>query len=200
MTKILLTLASFVVFAIAVQAQEATEAEDKRSLDSGPIEERFDYMIDRSNRYQEYRVVKQTWLHKLKGHVVDSLSTLNNQLQQAQNAITAHKAQRDSMAAEVAEANKNAEELREEKDSIIFMGMMLEKNTFLTFMWLTYAILLVALFVFIYKYKNSNRLTVETKHQLNETLEEYESHKKRSMEKEQKLKRELQDELNKRLP
>jgi hypothetical protein len=200
MTKLILTLASAVVIAFAAHAQDATVEEDKRSLDSGSIEDRFDYMIDRSNRYQEYRVVRQAWLHKLKGHVVDSLKILNNELYQAQDAIRAHQAQKDSMAAEVSRANVTADELREEKDSILFMGMMLEKNTFLTFMWLTYAILLVALFAFIYKYKNSNRVTVETRHMLDETREEYELHKKRSMEKEQKLKRELQDELNKRLP
>ncbi|MGI8893640.1 MAG: tRNA (guanine-N1)-methyltransferase [Bacteroidia bacterium] len=198
MTKFILTLAGAMVISLASIAQDTTAVEDKRSLDSGPIEERFDYMIDKSNRFQEYRVVKQTWLHKLKGHVVDSLKVLNNELNQAQNAITQHKAQKDSMAAEVAEANQSSDELRQEKDSIVFMGMMLEKNTFLTFMWFTYAFLLVALFFFIYKYKNSNRVTLETRHTLDETREEYELHKKRAMEKEQKLKRELQDELNRR--
>jgi chromosome segregation ATPase len=198
MTKFILTLAGAMVISLASLAQDTTAVEDKRSLDSGSIEDRFDYMIDKSNRYQEYRVVKQAWLHKLKGHVVDSLKVLNNELNRAQNAITLHRTQKDSMVTEVAEANQSADELRQEKDSIVFMGMMLEKNTFLTFMWFTYAILLVALFFFIYKYKNSNRVTVETRHTLDETREEYENHKKRSMEKEQKLKRELQDELNRR--
>ena len=200
MTKLFLSLASVVVLTGAAIAQDTTAVEDKRSLDSGPIEERFEYMIDRSNRYQEYRVVKQTWLNKLKSHVVDSLRILNNQLMQAQQDITAHRTQRDSMVAEVAEINDAANELREEKNSLSFMGIMMEKNTFLTIMWLVYALLIAALLVFLYKYRNSNQVTVETKRTLEETREEFESHKKRSMEKEQVLRRELQDEINKRLP
>lgn len=199
MTKFLFTVATAVAIGFTAQSQDTTAVEDKRSLDNGPIEERFEYMIDRSNRYQEYRVVKQAWLNKLKSHVVDSLKILNNQLEEARNAISTHRAKKDSMATEVAQANETANTLREEKNSLTFMGLMLEKNTFLTLMWLTYALLLAALVIFIYKYRNSNRVTVETRHQLNETRDEFEAHKKRSMEKEQKLKRELQDELNKRL-
>jgi len=199
MTKFLFTVAIAVAIGFAAQSQDTTAVQDKRSLDSGPIEDRFEYMMERSNRYQEYRVVKQAWLNKLKSHVVDSLKILNNQLDEAKKAISTHQAQKDSMATEVAEANETANTLREEKNSLTFMGLMLEKNTFLTLMWLTYALLLAALVIFIYKFRNSNRVTVDTRNQLNETRDEFEAHKKRSMEKEQKLKRELQDELNKRL-
>ena len=200
MNKLFLSLAFLLVTTGSLIAQDTTAVEEKRSLDSGPIEERFEYMIDRSNRYQDYRVVKQTWLYKLKQHVVDSLQILNEQLSEARETIADHKAQKDSMIVEVAEINDTANELREEKNSLSFMGIMMEKNTFLTLMWLVYAALIVALLMFIYKYRNSNKVTVETRQTLEETREEFEAHKKRSMEKEQVLRRELQDEINKHNP
>ena len=56
---------------------------------------------------------------------------------------------------------------------------------------------LILLLFFIYKFKNSNTVTLAAKSQLADVEKEYESHKKTALEREQKVMRKLQDELNK---
>ena len=53
------------------------------------------------------------------------------------------------------------------------------------------------LLFFIGKFKRSNSITIDAKKSKAEIEEEYEGHRQRSIEREQKLRRELQDELNK---
>ena len=51
--------------------------------------------------------------------------------------------------------------------------------------------------VFISKFKQSNSITIQTKETLKEVEEEFENHRKTALEREQKVRRQLQDELNK---
>ncbi len=76
------------------------------------------------------------------------------------------------------------------------IGFM-KKMVFKSVMWGVIGVLLVLLILFIYKYKNSNTITVTSNARLAEIEEEFEGHKKRSLEREQVLRRKLQDEINK---
>ncbi|MBD3661274.1 MAG: tRNA (guanine-N1)-methyltransferase, partial [Arenibacter algicola] len=57
--------------------------------------------------------------------------------------------------------------------------------------------LLMFLIFFIYKIRNSNNSTQEAKSTLAEEETEYEDHRRRALEREQKISRQLQDEINK---
>jgi hypothetical protein len=50
---------------------------------------------------------------------------------------------------------------------------------------------------FIYKFRSSNTLTQQAKSALADLEEEYEQHRRRALEREQKISRELHDERNK---
>jgi len=56
---------------------------------------------------------------------------------------------------------------------------------------------LALLLFFIYKFKGSNSSTRDAKHKLGEVESEYEEHRRNALEREQKVRRQLQDELNK---
>jgi len=64
-------------------------------------------------------------------------------------------------------------------------------------MWFIIAVLLALLAYFIYKFKNSNTITREAKKSLLDIEEEFEEHRKTAVEREQKVRRQLQDEINK---
>ena len=64
-------------------------------------------------------------------------------------------------------------------------------------MWSIIIALLVFLLVFIYKFKKSNVVTKMTKRALVDLENEYEEHRRVALEREQKVRRQLQDEINK---
>ena len=74
---------------------------------------------------------------------------------------------------------------------------MLGKGTYKAIMWAIVAGLLLLLILFIYKFRNSNFLTQQAKVALADLEKEYEDHRRKALEREQKVSRRLQDELNK---
>ena len=64
-------------------------------------------------------------------------------------------------------------------------------------LWTIITGLLLLLLFFIYKFRQSNILTQEAKSGLSDLEMEYEDHRRRALEREQKISRQLQDELNK---
>jgi len=78
-----------------------------------------------------------------------------------------------------------------------FLGMQVSKSTYNSILWTVIAGLLGTLLFFIYKFKKSNTLTQEARSNLSELEVEYEDHRRRALEREQKISRQLQDEINK---
>jgi hypothetical protein len=76
-------------------------------------------------------------------------------------------------------------------------GMQMSKGGYNALMWTIIAALFALLLLFIYKFKNSNSVTKQAKKVLLETEEEYEEYRRNALEREQKVRRQLQDELNK---
>ncbi|HBK71770.1 MAG TPA: tRNA (guanine-N1)-methyltransferase, partial [Flavobacteriaceae bacterium] len=93
--------------------------------------------------------------------------------------------------------NVNLSSVTEEKDNIKFLGIPLSKATYNTILWSIIAALTGLLLFFIGKFKRSNAITITANKDKSEIEEEYNDHRQRSIEREQKLRRELQDELNK---
>ncbi|MDZ4843944.1 MAG: hypothetical protein SH857_00190 [Chitinophagales bacterium] len=183
-------------------AQETPETEtpdsEKPSLDKGTISSQFDYVINESNRYQEYKVVKMEWLSKLKSHVADSLKAVQKELETTRQTVTSQKKEIEDLNGQVKNTNENLSSVNNEKNSIEFLGAQTNKSTYKTIMWTIVAGLLALLGFFIYKFNSSNVLTTEAKKAFQELQTEFDNHKKSAREREQKLARQLQDELNKR--
>ena len=84
-----------------------------------------------------------------------------------------------------------------EKDSMQLFGMPMTKPNYSLVLWSIVGILSALLLFFIYKYRNSNSVTKQAKMSLAETEEEFEEHRRIALEREQKVRRQLQDEINK---
>ena len=83
------------------------------------------------------------------------------------------------------------------ENSISIVGIQLSKTTYNLVVWSLIALLILSLSYYIFKFSRSNVLTKEAKNNLAEIEQEFEKHRKNTLEKEQKLRRQLQDEINK---
>ena len=85
-----------------------------------------------------------------------------------------------------------------QKENLIsFLGLQVSKTAYHLNLWTCVLLLLFALVCFIFKFTKSNILTKKAQDNLQSQHSEYEQYKKKSIEREQKLRRELQDEINK---
>ncbi len=182
-------------------AQEKDGEDDKLSLDSGPISNQFDYVSKKSGNYHaegvRYEVVKEAYLFKLRKNVLDSISAANKKEAELNTTIADHEATITSLNQKLKETTNNLASVTEEKDSMSFLGIMVSKVTYNLILWTIIAGLLLLLLLFVYKFRRSNILTQEAKTNLSELEIEYEEHRRNALEREQKISRRLQDEINK---
>lgn len=186
-----LLLNSFTTF-----SQNDTD-DEKLSLDEGTIDNQFEYVIRRSNNYQDFKVVKKTWLYTLKAHTIDSLKAVHKDLADTKILVDTQAKEISDLKSSLESTQTNLENTRSEKDNIGLFGMQMSKGSYKTIMWLIIACLLALLGLFIYKFKNSNAVTRQAKKNLADIEEEFEEHRKTAVEREQKVRRQLQDEINK---
>ncbi len=167
------------------------------SLNSGTIDNQFEYVIRRSNSWQDFKVIKKNWMYTLKAHTLDSLKALHEQLESTKTVVETQKAEIDQLQSNLGNTQSTLDATNLEKDSMSLFGLQMSKGAYNTMLWSVIAGLFVLLLVFIFKFRNSNAVTRAAKIALEETEQEFEDHRRVALEREQKVRRQLQDEINK---
>ncbi len=189
----LLTLVLFL--SILPESVSAAPSEDKTVVDTGSVSEQFKFIVNKSTKYNDYRAVRASWLNKLRNNVSDTLTALKSNLKTSQTIIAGQAAKIDSLTTTLKSTRANLDETMLEKNSINFLGMLLAKNVYNSIVWLLIAGLLFLLTILFIAYKRSHVITIRTKHELLETKEEFEAHRKTAREREEKMARKHLDEL-----
>jgi len=170
---------------------------NEKFIDTGSVKNQFDYLIKKSYSYKDYKNIKLNWLTKLESNVIDSLSTSKKEILTSYSTINSQKNTIDSLKVALVNSENNINTLTSEKQSISLFGIQLGKSFFKTLLFSIIGVLIVLLAFFISKFKQSYSVISQTKEALNEVEEEFETHRKTALEREQKVMRKLQDELNK---
>ncbi len=195
----------FIAFSTSAQTQTQTQAvneDDKLSLDSGTLQSQFEYLTKKSTNWRDergrsYEVIRNEWVTKIKSNTLDSLKAIKKDLLNTQNKVVAQNTEIEQLKSSLSNTKTNLDTTNQEKDSMSLFGMQMSKVGYNALMWSIIAGLLAFLLFFIFKFKNSNSITRAAKLKLEETEEEFEDHRRTALEREQKVRRQLQDEINK---
>jgi hypothetical protein len=185
----LLTIATILLTTISF-AQE-TVVEDIS------INGQFEKLLRISTNYQKYKVINKEKILQLRQNVLDSIKTSQN-LVTKQNILL--KAEKQKMVSSQNSLNKTQLELTAsllKADSIFLFGVPLSKVNYSIILWTLILSLISALIYLITKVQKNNMVKKEATHNLLIAEKELEQHIKNSIEREQKLRRKLQDEINK---
>jgi hypothetical protein len=161
------------------------------------LENQFDDVFNRSNNYQEFKVVKRTDLNMLKKSSLDSISVYKNALAQMQGELESQKIELGLIQGSLTETQEKLEKSEQRENEISFLGIQTSKTAYNGIVWTIIIALAIILFFFVYQFKNSHVVTRETKTKLDELEKEFELHRQRALEREQQLNRKLLDEINK---
>ena len=161
------------------------------------ISEQFDIAYDKANNYQDYKVIKKSVFLSLKKNTQDSLTTLKRTLKEKLAILDKNDEETNLLKNEITTLKSELEIVNNEKKSVSFFGTLISKTTYAFIMWGIVIVLALLLGVFIYKFRNSNSITSESRKALEILEAEYEEHRRNSIEREQKVRRQLQDEINK---
>ncbi len=129
--------------------------------------------------------------------MLDSLKTTYKKLENSEKNVESQAKEIDVLKANLGNTQNNLDQTNSEKDNISLFGIQMSKASYKILMWSVIAGLLALLLFFIYKFKGSNSATNEARNKLGEVESEFEEHRRNALEREQKVRRQLQDELNK---
>lgn len=187
------TIFSCLLFLCAI----AGYSQSKVQIDNS-IEAQFVEVIDKSNNYQKYKVIKRTKLAGLRKNILDSIELLENSIQQKDATIASQKNSITTLEASLSNTQENLDASIEKEGTISLFGITTKKGTYNFVLFSTIGMLVLGLLFFIIKFKNSNIITKQTKHKLSEIEQEFDSYRQKKLEEQQILRRKLQDEINKK--
>lgn len=177
------------------------EEEQESSLEGGTIESQFEFLYRKSGNYnaegRRYEVVRRIQLDKIRDNILDSLNKARAEARELNATITRQDGTIEDLNGKLENTTNQLSDVTAEKDSMSFFGVQVSKITYNLILWTIIGALLLFLLLFIYKYRRSNVLTQEAKVKLADVEAEYEDHRRKALEREQKISRQLQDEINK---
>ena len=161
------------------------------------LSEQFQYMVDRSNSYERFKLIDKTKLATFQRSMNDSINSVKSRLEAEKQTVKTHENTIKTLNDNITELQTALDETKNQKDSMNFFGALLSKGLYNTIMWGIVVVLTVLLVFYIYRYANGNVVTKKSISDLAELQEEYENYRKAAIEREQKVRRQLQDEINK---
>jgi len=161
------------------------------------LENQFNNVIKKSNSYQEYKVIKKVEIYTLKNNVLDSVSLLEQQIETSLSEIEQQKRIILNLNTELEKTKNELITSKKKEEGIQLFGMLTNKATYKALAFSIIGFLIFAIVVLYLKFKKSYTVTKYTKEKLSETEDELELFRQKTLEREQKLRRKLQDEINK---
>jgi len=185
---------SIYLFSIALFILAPSFAQQK---DTSSVSGKFNLIYNTSSSYKEFKVIRKSRFLNLRDQVSDSIKLLNNELELKGEKINTLEQDLNNINKVLLNSIAEKTAAIQMKNSIFFFGLKLHKSSYKFMNWIIFTLLVGALSFFIYKYNSSYRIILGAKESLQESEEELVKFKKKSMENDQKLRRQLQDEINK---
>lgn len=182
-----------VLLLFAITASRAQET----SLSKNTIAKQFDYILDKSENYRDLKIVKTKWIQNLKQSITQSYGTIESQLFETKTVVRQQKAEIAKLQSELKQTSASLSQYTNSGSTVTFLGITFNQYVFATLFSIIFFGSLLSFAFFAIRFKKANEMTLHSKSILAELEEEYQEYKRRAIEREQKVSRQLLDEINK---
>jgi len=169
----------------------------KAKNDTLPLSKQFEQVYRKSSSYKDFKVIRKTTFQDLKENTLNSIKSIDEKLKIESLKNTRLEQEINNITKTHLELDLKLSNAILEKNTISFVGLKLKKNTFKIIIWSIFFMLIILICYLAYKLKDGVKITSQAKKELTRVEEEFNSYKKKSLVRDQKLRRQLQDEINK---
>lgn len=180
----------FSVMLVNAQSREALEGDHN-------LRERFEIMKDKAESYNDYKVIKNDVLNGVWKIGMDSIAKVRADLRTANATIAKLNSEIKASADKVQAAETSLQESAYERTHMVVFGMHVAKSVFVTTSLVIIAALIIALIVVFSTFNVLRRSNREKELTIHGIMSEFDAFRKKALEKEVKISRELQSERNK---
>ena len=191
------TLFSMIFALVLVSAFGQQSATDALKADNQTLRERYLLMKNRSETYQDYNVIKKTTLDGMWRIVEDSVRAKQAVINQSKAEINKLQAELDNKVIALKAKEDSMKDIEYASTHITVLGIDFTKGFFAAMVGILLLLAGLAVAGVIYSMKIIHRNLAEKEELANTISQEYEDYKRKAMDKQTKLSRELQNERNK---
>ncbi|HZW78060.1 MAG TPA: hypothetical protein VFF21_07125 [Flavobacteriaceae bacterium] len=173
------------------------KAQDSIQVIQNTLDHQMTEVFDKSNSYQEYKVIKKVQLASLRKNIHDSIASLQQKIAAQQKDLSLQLATIDTLNSNLKRTEEDLRVSQEKEDGIVVFGMLTSKSTYNALMFSIIGILLLIGGFLFYRFLISHKIINSAELTIAEMEIEIEDYRRNSLEREQKLRRKLQDEINK---
>lgn len=195
--KNLLVFTVFIFSIFNSIAQQPTLQEQLQS--ETDINTQFQLLLNMSrNQDASFKLIRRSNIEIIQKNVKDSLSTYKKEITELKELTSSASGTIQNLQDTVSSLQKELDTEKQKTATIGFLGMDFNKGAYHTLVWSIIAVLGIALLVILLSFRKAKVDAVEHKATAEEAQNELHTFKKKAMEKEQQLKRQLLDEQLKR--
>lgn len=156
-------------------------------MDTATIESQLDYIQERTRIYNDYRAIRNDIFLRMKRNIMDSLVNAKLEIAQMNSRLTERNFQIETLNSDLARVKNDRDQAIRTKDNLSFLGIQMNKILYNTIMWIIVLGLALLVVTLVLGFKRNHVVTVHTKKELENTLKEFETYRKDTREKHEKL-------------
>jgi len=171
----------------------------QQKLMTSSLDSQFVYLnLQSRSQDASFKIIRKTNLDIIRRNVKDSLNTYRKQIVELKNNASSSVENIQSLKDSINNLSSSLAQEVKKTDSISFLGMDFAKGSYHTMVWTIILVLGAAFFGTLFAFRKAKVDTEESKTTVDELQEELQTLRKKTMEREQLLKRQLLDEQLKR--
>ncbi|MEM6360395.1 MAG: hypothetical protein AAF731_09905 [Bacteroidota bacterium] len=161
------------------------------------LDDQFNELRDNSETFKVYKVIKQAELNQFWNVVSDSVRVLKQTIEQSQKEINLQGSKIIEQENIIKAKDDEMASLLYDTGHISVLGIDLFKEAYIAISFSTIGVLVIVLILFFTRFKSNQNIVKRKVADWKKISAELEEFKKESLEKQMKLRRELQTQLNK---
>jgi len=156
-------------------------------MDTGTLGDQLNYIHERTRIYENYRAIREDIFQKMKTNSMDSLTAAKRNINELDRLLTRSNTGIDSLNSDLQKTKEDLDLAIKDKNSLTFLGINMSKVLYNTIMWSVIIALGVILILVFLTYFRNRTITVQTRKDLEETREEFDTYRITSRERYEKL-------------
>lgn len=186
----------FILIALLATLPFSGIAQEGDSDEPNTLENQYIKLKKNSNSYQQYKVVDKIKFDGFWSAVEDTLNENSAEISGLNTEVVTLKKTVSTLESNLTERDSSLSNQSYQIEHMSFLGIDMTKGGYITFSWVIIFVLILAVLILFFRFSSANKTTKGTKKDFSQLQEDFDEHKRKKRDKETKLMRDLQTEIN----
>jgi len=150
----------------------------KAYIDGGSVIDQFEYVQEKSSRWESYTMIPDPWFKLLKKNALDTLKLKNEEIVELKNSLKQKDVELNNSVKELTSTQKVLTDTEAEKNSFRLLKMDMSKSFFLTLIGFVFIALLVITAGALLLFRKENMAIKRNKNEHDQLKQEFEEYRK----------------------